>query len=95
MDHVLPRRQERSEVFDEFVRVDLGGAGFRPCGHGGVELVKGHALPQVIRHLTAVDGVVEANVMDIPGFEVFLGKVCGGAAAQYIIAHGWLTSFNV
>lgn len=66
MQDVQPLLQERREIFHEFIRIDLGGLGGGAVYHGGIELIQGHGLAQIVRVGLAVQIIMEAGVVDIP-----------------------------
>ena len=84
---VLPLLQEGGEGVHVLGHADLGGLGVRALAHPVVELFKGDALSQVVGILHPVQGIVEADVVDMNGLEMLLAQIGGGAAAQNI-AHG-------
>ena len=93
MHDVLSLLQEGREGVHVLCHADLGGLGVRPVCHPGIKLLKGDALAQIVRVFHAVQRIVEADVVDMDGFEVLLAQVGGGAAAENV-AHGFkLLSF--
>lgn len=82
MQHIQPLLQEGGEIADELVRIDLGGFGLRALGHGIIEPFEGDGFPQVIRIGLAIQIKMKTDVRDVPGPEMPLRQVGGGAAAK-------------
>ena len=87
MDDILAVLEKRREEIDIFRDVYLGGSGIGTLGHPVIELVKGNGLPEIVRILNAVQGIVEADIMDVPGLKMFFAQV-GRRAAAEDITHG-------
>ena len=84
---VLPLLQERHKGVHILGHADLGGLGVRALAHAVIELLKGDGLAQIVRVLHPVQGIVEADIVDMDLFKVLLAQIGGGAAAEDI-AHG-------
>ena len=87
MDDVLAVLKKRREEIDIFRDVYLGGTGVGALGHPVIKLVKGNGLPEIVRILNSVQGIVEADIMDVPGLKMFFAQVGSRAAAENI-THG-------
>ena len=88
MQNVPACLQHGGEIRHKLIHIDLGGLGFGACGHGGIELVEGHGLAQIVGILDAVQLIVEADVADIPGFKMCPAQIRRGAAGENVLHIG-------
>ena len=89
---VLALLEEGREIVQILLNADLGGLGVGALLHQTVEILEGQALPQIVRIVLAVEDIVEADVMDVDRFKMLLAQIGGGAAAEDIVGHGWISS---
>jgi hypothetical protein len=92
VDDILARLEEGGEIFHEFACAYLRGLGFSAALHSSIKIVERHALAEVVHVLNAVQSVMEANVLDISLFEMLLGDISYGTAADDVICHNKLHS---
>ena len=87
MKDILSRLQKGSKIGRIFFRIDLGCFGLRPIGHGLIETVKRNGLPQIIGIALSIQGIVKADILNIPALQVLHRKIHCGAATQHKITH--------
>ena len=92
MQDILALLEEALKVGRKFIHIHLRSLGHFTGCHTGVELIKRHALAQVIRVALIPQHIVETDIVNITAFKVLLGKIRGGAAAQNVFGHQF-TSF--
>ena len=87
MQDVPAALQNRGEQIQILGDVHLRGAGLGAVGHGLIEDGEGDGLAQIVGIGLAVQGEVEAGVLNITGGKMLVGQVGCGAAGQCVRCH--------
>ena len=90
MQNVLALFEEGREIVDILGNVYLTCLGIGAFRHFLIKLFKRHTLAEIVHVIFAVEHVMEAYILDVARFKVFLSEVCRRAAANYIVRHFFL-----
>ena len=85
---VRARRHDRLPQLNELAHAHLRGGGGGAGLDGGVEVLRGDGLVEVVEVVDAVLIPVEAGVGNLAGIEEALVPVRGGAAGKREVCHG-------
>ena len=87
MQDVLAALQNGGEQIQILGDVHLRGAGLGAVGHGLIEDGEGDRLAQIVGVGLAVQGEVEAGILNITGGKMLVSQVGCGAAGQCVRCH--------